>query len=347
MVELMDVDSEHEHTEAKYEDKAAYESMQIDSGDMTTCISTKSKFNPGSFSKTPASRGIGLLKTRTNRFIKASNRKFKGKKRQKKLDRSTTPNLKQHVPIRRHEKQQLSEGNLHEIRKKQSASVISLSHRLIGLNPLGSFAENCEKTIPDWITLLGKTMLPTFINSSHPCIIAAFKAVDSIICGDEGTHLLRRLAYIELMRLFASLEAIIKYERETGRISREPGYGNASLALDIYMSAQESHPHPNDVRRELRERKRAGRSWEDLAKLSPLLSMIYLEAAEPVVKDFKRFDSATLKLVAARVLEECPKELVQISIQLAERVESAVRSDLLFDMRQVTAARIRQSLKLA
>ncbi|EGU82789.1 hypothetical protein FOXB_06696 [Fusarium oxysporum f. sp. conglutinans Fo5176] len=324
MVELMDVDSEHEHTEAKYEDKATYESMQIDSGDMTTCISTKSKFNPGSFSKTPASRGIGLLKTRTNRFIKASNRKFKGEKRQKKLDRSTTPNLKQHVPIRRHEKQQLSEGNLHEIRKKQSACVISLSHRLIGLNPLGSFAENCEKTIPDWITLLGKTMLPTFINSSHPCIIAAFKAVDSIICGDEGTHLLRRLAYIELMRLFASLEAIIKYERETGRISREPGYGNASLALDIYMSAQESHPHPNDLRRELRE-----------------------QAAEPVVKDFKRFDSATLKLVAARVLEECPKELVQISIQLAERVESAVRSDLLFDMRQVTAARIRQSLKLA
>lgn len=173
--------------------------------------------------------------------------------------------------------------DLEKIRKRKLARVTSLSHRLVGKEPLNSFAENCQKTIADWISLLSKTTLPSDIESSDPCIITAFKAVDSVICGHQGTYLLRRLAYIQLMRLFASLEAIIKSERETGRIFREPGYGNASIAIDIYMSAQESHLHPYDLRSELRERKRTGRRWKDLAGLSPPLVLMYSEASEPIV----------------------------------------------------------------
>jgi hypothetical protein len=283
MIEFMDIDSQHDDTNIRREDTATCDPMQIDSEGMTSWISQPSKFDHGLLSKPPPSRRAKLSKSKGNRGTKTSNRKFKGKKPQNKLNISIIPHSKQHIPVHGREKRQLFEQNLQDTRNKQLARVMSLSHRLIGLDPLGSFVENCEKTIPDWIILLDKTTLPSFINSSHPCIITAFKAADSIICGDQGTHLLRRLAYIQLMRLFTSLEAIIKYERWTGRISQEPGYGNASLALDIYMSAQESHSHPDDLRRELRERKRAGRSWEDLAKLSPLLSMIYLEAAEPVV----------------------------------------------------------------
>ncbi|KAF4446821.1 hypothetical protein F53441_9574 [Fusarium austroafricanum] len=144
-------------------------------------------------------------------------------------------------------------------------------------------AENCEKTIPDWISLLRKTRLPNFTNSSDSCIINAFKAVDGVICGKQGTYLLRRLAYVQLMRLFVSLEAVIKSERESGGMIRKPGYGDASVAIDIYMSAQESHQHPNDLRRELKERKRAGVSWRYLSGPSPLFTMIYSQASELIM----------------------------------------------------------------
>ncbi|KND86174.1 hypothetical protein TOPH_09198 [Tolypocladium ophioglossoides CBS 100239] len=200
------------------------------------------------------------------------------------LGTSTTSNFKQHTPIHHQMRRppKLPGKDLEKIRKRKLARVTSLSHRLIGHEPLNSFAENCQKTIADWILLLRKTTLPSDIESSDPCIITAFKAVDSIICGQQGTYLLRRLAYVQFMRLFTSLEAIIKSERETRRIFREPGYGNASIAIDIYMSAQESHLHPDKLRRELRERKRAGRSWKVLAGPSPLFTMLYSEASEPI-----------------------------------------------------------------
>ncbi|KAH6883936.1 hypothetical protein B0T10DRAFT_463297 [Thelonectria olida] len=109
----------------------------------------------------------------------------------------------------------------------------------------------------DWISLLGKTMMPDDIASSDPRIIAAFKAVDRVICGHEGTHLLRRLAYVQLIRIFTTLESIIRSERETGWVLRAPCYRDASVAVDIYMRAQEDRSHPDDLRRELKERKRA------------------------------------------------------------------------------------------
>jgi hypothetical protein len=67
--------------------------------------------------------------------------------------------------------------------KRKLALVASLSRGLVGRDLLNSFAENCEKTIPDWISLLRKTRLPNFTNSLDSCIINAFKAVDGIICG--------------------------------------------------------------------------------------------------------------------------------------------------------------------
>ncbi len=163
--------------------------------------------------------------------------------------------------------------------------LTNLAHRLVGHDPINTFAENCDKTVGDWISLLGKTTLPSDITSSDPRIIAAFQAVDSVICG-QGTNLLRRLAYIQLMRLFVSLEAIIKSDREIGRLHREPCYRDATVAIDIYMSAQAGHSNTGDLRRELKERKRCGRIWSGLARPSPLIVLMYAEAAEPIVYAF-------------------------------------------------------------
>ncbi|RSL64175.1 hypothetical protein CEP51_013191 [Fusarium floridanum] len=288
MIEPMDVDSEHKHLEPKtrHEDNTTLDFMQIDSEDTTARVSVKSTFGPRAFSKLPTDRvGLEHSQTRKNSASIVSCRRAKSQKVQGQLGTSTTQNFKQHTPIH-HQKWRLPKSpgkDLEKIRKRKLARVTSLSHRLVGNEPLNSFAENCQKTIADWISLLSKTTLPSDIESSDLCIITAFKAVDSVICGNQGTYLLRRLAYIQLMRLFASLEAIIKSERDTGRIFREPGYGNASIAIDIYMSAQESHLHPDDLRRELRERKRTGRRWRDLASLSPPFVLMYSEASEPIV----------------------------------------------------------------
>lgn len=148
---------------------------------------------------------------------------------------------------------------------------------------MNNFARNCEKVIADWKSLKSETTLSDVASSSDPRIIYAFKAVDNVICGRRGSILLRRLAYIQLMRLFTFLEGIIAYERKTGGVLRGRYYRDGSVALDIYMSAQEDTSNPRNLRRELRERKRAGRSWNDLSKPSPLLVLMYAEAAESVM----------------------------------------------------------------
>ncbi|KAK3377660.1 hypothetical protein B0H63DRAFT_435866, partial [Podospora didyma] len=179
-----------------------------------------------------------------------------------------------------------------DIQKKHEAKATVIANRLIGQGLINSFTENYEKTTPDWISLLGQTVLPSDITSSDSRIIAAFRAVDSIICGQQGTFLLRRLAYVQLMRLFSFLEAVIKSDRENGRVFRKPCYRDASVAIDIYMTAQETSQNAGDLRRELKERKRRGRRWSELARPSPLFVLVYSDAAEQIINDFKYIGSA-------------------------------------------------------
>ncbi|KAH7205285.1 hypothetical protein BKA60DRAFT_579208 [Fusarium oxysporum] len=74
------------------------------------------------------------------------------------------------------------------------------------------------------------------------------------------------------MRLFSALEDIIKLERESGQVIRGRYYRDSNDASDLYC-----------LRRRLKERKRAGRSWRDLSKPSPLLVLMYSDAAERIV----------------------------------------------------------------
>ncbi|KAK0627106.1 hypothetical protein B0T14DRAFT_511794 [Immersiella caudata] len=170
-----------------------------------------------------------------------------------------------------------------EVTPRKARRINLLCNRLIGSDAISNFADNCEKTLPDWVKLLRKITLPTNITSRDPRIIAAFKALDSVICG-HGTIMLRRLANVHLMQLFGSLEAIIKFERNIGRIHREPYYRDDHIAMDIYLSAQESHSNTNDLRRKLRQnRKRFSKRWNDLAITSPLFVLVYSDAAESIM----------------------------------------------------------------
>jgi hypothetical protein len=64
---------------------------------------------------------------------------------------------------------------------------------------------------------------------------------------------------------------------------RERYYTNASIALDIYMTAQEDLSNPDVLRQELQERTQVGKWWKTLSKPSPLLVLMYSEAADSIM----------------------------------------------------------------
>lgn len=284
MSDSMDIDSECNEVDIARETRCkgnATVDLVLDNDDTST-NSTSGLRAFGRFSTSSAKEEPEHSRPRKNSMDKALYRRRKMQKPQRNSGTLAIQNFKRRSPIR-HQKRRPSRKDLENVDKTVLARVSSLSRSLVGHNPLGFFAENCGTTMAGWISLLSRTTLPDDIESSDPRIIAAFKDVDSVICGQQGTHLLRRLAYVQLMRLFAFLEKILESERQTGLVFRKPGYGNASIAIDMYISAQESQLHPHELRRQVGERKRAGRSWSDLAKPSPLFVLMYSEASESLM----------------------------------------------------------------
>ena len=174
----------------------------------------------------------------------------------------------------------LGKGQKGHERKRARTAVLSES--MISCDPINVFADNCERTLADWIQLLGNTTAPANITSSDPSFISAFKFVDRILCGAQTSHLLRRLAFVQLMRLSDSLGAIVRSERERG-LRRTSGVVDASVVIDIYKSAQEGRLSTEELKWVVWERRRIGRRWTVLAGPSPLFLLVYSDVAEKVV----------------------------------------------------------------
>ncbi|RBA10335.1 hypothetical protein FPRO05_04924 [Fusarium proliferatum] len=184
------------------------------------------------------------------------------------------------------------------------------------------------------------------VTSSDPCIIAAFRAVDKIILGKEATYLLRRLAYVQLRRVFTTLEAILRSERKRNQVRRHPRHprrGDVSVAIDIYMMAQVDGKNSSVSRNQILERRRVSRAWEYLAGPSPLLTLMYSEAADPIVRDLWRKDSASLKPVVTSILKNVTWA-VRICARLTHSVVWAVNCGRPSDIREATISEIEQVL---
>ncbi|KAF5553758.1 hypothetical protein FPHYL_8644 [Fusarium phyllophilum] len=218
-----------------------------------------------------------------------------------------------------------------------------LSQQLLGPNPKQSFTANCVETIADWVTLLVETTFTSAVTSSDPCIIAAFRAIDKIILGKEATYLLRRLAYVQLRRVFTTLEAILRSERKRNQVRRHPRRGGISVAIDIYMMAQVDGKNSSVSRNQILERRRVSRAWEYLAGPSPLLTLMYSEAADPIVRDLWRKDSASLKAVVTSILKDVTWA-VRICARLTHSAVWAVNCGRPSGIREATMAEIEQEL---
>jgi hypothetical protein len=157
------------------------------------------------------------------------------------------------------------------------SQINEVSSRLVRLDALAFFADNCELALAGWLSILGKTTLPGSITSSDHHV-AAFKELDSIIFGVETTTMLKRFAYIRLAQVFETLEEILRFDHWNGKIEFKSGFGAASFAVDIYASAQE---RPT-TKKQLAERTRYARRLRDLAAHPPFSLLIYSGAAEHV-----------------------------------------------------------------
>ncbi|KAF5675917.1 hypothetical protein FDENT_9634 [Fusarium denticulatum] len=172
--------------------------------------------------------------------------------------------------------------DINVFRKMYHARVARLQRKLLDAEPLQTLSRNCEKVMADWNLLKSDTTFQVE-SSSDPRIVHSFKVIDLALCGKQGSSLLRRLAFIRLVELISFLELVISSERDSGRMVRDRSYSNASIALDIYMGAQEDNSNPDDLRRQVKERKRVATMWKSLSEPSPLLVLMYSDAAETIV----------------------------------------------------------------
>ncbi|KAG5802838.1 hypothetical protein H9Q74_011126 [Fusarium xylarioides] len=182
----MDIDSDP--VLMRPEDNGFLNAKPIDSQNTTAWTPMKTKSEQNTFRKlSKRKKKLKQVKTRRDGINKLPRREPKIQ-----LERSIGLNMKQRGLPHHQEKQpfELSKKDVRKNAKRNLARITFLYYRLIRYKLLDSFAHNCEKTIPDWILLLRKTTLPGSISSSHPGIITAFKAVDTVIYGKQGTYLL-------------------------------------------------------------------------------------------------------------------------------------------------------------
>ena len=166
--------------------------------------------------------------------------------------------------------------------ERDMSRIQEISSKLTRDGTVNFLTEIGRLTLINGTYLIRQTTIPVNIQSSDPRILGAFRTIDNIILTPKG-ELLKRIAYMQLMNVFNSLEKIISADRLNGLIHRATGYRDATIAIDIYASAQEKNGNIPLLRRNLLERKRSARRWLQLAGSSPFLLIAYSNIAERIV----------------------------------------------------------------
>ncbi|KAK9446352.1 hypothetical protein VB005_00199 [Metarhizium brunneum] len=196
--------------------------------------------------------------------------------------------------------------------------------RLMVRDPFTFFADNFQSVVAEWISLLAKTTPRTCeIASTNPQLITAFQDVDKYLTGRQSNYLLRRLAFVQLMRLSDFIENIIQSERETGS-PRQAGYGDATVVIELYKKAQ-GISDTKQLTSIVRERRRMGRQWERLAGPSPLFLLVYSSYADTIVRRSSGVDKTAMSMLATQVQQTFPPKLIDTCVQLTEMADTAAR----------------------
>ena len=162
-----------------------------------------------------------------------------------------------------------------------------LSRSLISWDPVHAFIDDCARTVGDWAALLAKLVMPAHhvtVASDDPGFVGAFSILEDVISGRQISTLLRRLAFVELIRLSETLKVIIKSERNNRLIFRPSGMSDASVVINVYQKAMRNKQlSKHNVRCVICERRRTGKRYVSLTRLSPLFLLTYFNLAKTFV----------------------------------------------------------------
>lgn len=131
-----------------------------------------------------------------------------------------------------------------------------------------------------WTTLQQSTSFPSNIPCTDTRVASALSYLDAMITDRGNSHLLKRLAYVQLTRTVAALYELISNDRNVRAWPRKRQV-HSDVAVDIYLRAQTRKCRRNEILR----RMSLGKRWFDLAGPSPLLVVTYSDDAERVVYD--------------------------------------------------------------
>jgi hypothetical protein len=132
-------------------------------------------------------------------------------------------------------------------------------------------------------------------------LVAAFDEVHRLAKGGPGRRLSLRFSYIQLKCAIDALNETATKARLRGLVQRKRGYSNASLAIDIYLSAKRNDIDETLSRNDLSEYRRVSMRWSQLVRASPLQLSVYSDLAEtimyvssgPTATDTKSLKAAT------------------------------------------------------
>ncbi|KAK8031877.1 hypothetical protein PG990_001611 [Apiospora arundinis] len=192
---------------------------------------------------------------------------------------------------------------LHELQLDRSGTespnrTMSLAQTIVTSDTIEFFTMHYEAALIDWMNLLEKTTLPS----------------------DIRKHL-SRLAHVQLLRVFDSLEDLVAADRSSGSVRARRGLTNLSIAIDLYQDAQTTRAS----RCRLHEKRRAIKRYAVLAGPSPILLFLYTDIADKIVKDFATIDESSLRLLAFYIHQNMPPKLLRTCIFLAETAEWSLR----------------------
>lgn len=113
--------------------------------------------------------------------------------------------------------------------------------------------------------------------------INIFRQIDDFMNKNQDNHRLRRMAFIGLAILIEDTKKAIAVNRRNGGIECRPGQRNASLAVDLYLAAQEPIVNRKRAKSQLNRLLATSRRWLALSKGCPLLSVAFSANAEKIM----------------------------------------------------------------
>ncbi|KAK5637097.1 hypothetical protein RRF57_012809 [Xylaria bambusicola] len=139
-----------------------------------------------------------------------------------------------------------------------------------------AIVDQCAPLLREYFQLLRETTVPAGIASSNTGVTNAFKTLFDIIRQREGS-ILARVAYVQLQKVFTSVEALIRAERRSGLHGKSH---NTTIAIGLFITAVGGAAiRKSDVMALRRKMRR----WSYLAQPSIFFLMTYSDHAEPIV----------------------------------------------------------------